>query len=222
MIKAVYFDLDGTLVDSLRDIHLCLCTVLGRLGLEKFSVDEVKAMIGAGSKKMVELALLKNGIIDSCAQLEEVYSDFINEYSKNPTLLTSVYPGGIEVLDNLSEQGIGLAVCTNKPRATTDPVIKKLKLQKYFSIVCCGDEIPFQKPDGRHISHILKLMKLNSNQAVMIGDSKTDVEAANNSGVRSITVSYGYDDDVLNYPKLDLVVDNLKQVPGAIDEILSK
>ena len=56
----------------------------------------------------------------------------------------------------------------------------------------------------------------------MIGDSKTDVEAANNAGVRSITVSYGYDDDVLNYPKLDMVVDNLRQVPRAIDEILSK
>ena len=222
MIKAVYFDLGGTLVDSVRDIHRCLCTVLGRLGLKKIFVDEVKAMIGAGSKKMVGLALLKNRIIDFCAHLEEVYFDFINEYSKKVTRLTSVYLGGIEVLNNLSEQCIRLAVCTNKPRATTDPVIKKLNLQKYFSFACCSDEIPFQKPDGRHISHILKLMKLNSNQAVMIGDSKTDIEAANNAGVRSITVSYGYDDDVLNHPKLDLVVDNLKQVPGTIDEILSK
>ena len=219
MIKAVYFDLDGTLVDSVRDIHLCLCTVLGRLGLEKFSVDEVKAMIGAGSKKMVELALLKNGIIDSCVHLEEVYFAFINEYSKKPTRLTSVYPGGIEVLNKLSEQWIKLALCTNKPRATTYPVINNLKLQSYFSIVCCGDEIPYQKPDGRHIGQILKLLKLTPSQAVMVGDSKTDVEAAHNAGLRSITVSYGYDDSVLSHPNLDLVVDNLKQVPGAIDEI---
>ena len=222
MMRLVALDLDNSLTDMVRNFDLCLSIVLCRLGKEKFSIDEIRTMVGGGSMKMVELGFPQNGGVDSCAHLEEVYFDFINEYSKKPTRLTSVYPGGIEVLNYLSEQGKRLAVCTNKPRATTDPVIKKLKLQKYFSIVCCGDEIPFQKPDGRHISHILKLMKLNSNQAVMIGDSKTDVEAANNAGVRSITVSYGYDDDVLNYPKLDLVVDNLKQVPGAIDEILSK
>ena len=222
MIKAVYFDLDGTLIDSVRDIHRCLCKVLSRFDLEKISLDQVRAMIGDGSKRMVELALLRDGSVGSRADLEEVYFEFINEYRKDPVQLTTIYPGVVEVLNYLSEQDMKLAVCTNKPRATTDPVIQKLKLKKYFSVICCGDEIPYQKPDGRHIRFILNLMNLTSDQVVMIGDSKTDVEAAHDAGVRSITVSYGYDEDVLNNSKLDLVVSTLEQVPGALDEIQSK
>ena len=219
MNRAVFFDLDGTLIDSVPDVHLCLSAALNRVGRDPLSVAEVKSMVGGGARIMVEKALSQTGGIASGDQVDEVVSSFISEYRAHPTRLTKVYPGGYEVLDKLVEQEIGLAVCTNKPRATADPVMQELDLQKYFPLVCYGDEITHQKPDGRHIEYMLKQMNLTPDQVVMIGDSHNDVRAAHEAGVRSITVSFGYDKDVLSHPDLDLTVDRLVEVPGVLEKV---
>ena len=168
---------------------------------------------------MVEQALVQTGDAGSTLQVNELAANFIAEYRKYPVRRTTIYPGGIKLLNDLYELAFGLAICTNKPRATTDPVMELLGLQRYFSLVCCGDEMTHQKPDGRHIRHMLKIMNLAADQVVMVGDSHNDVCAAYEAGVRSITVTYGYDANVLDHPNLDLVVDHLEEVPAILEKV---
>ena len=219
MNKAVYFDLDGTLIDSIPDVHLCLATALTSVGRNPLPVHRVKPLVGGGARTMVEQALMQTGDAGSNSQVEKVLAHYIAEYRKYPVRRTTIYPGGMALLDELYERAIRLAICTNKPRETTAPVIEILGLQKYFSLVCCGDEMVHQKPDGRHIRYMLETMKLAADQVVMVGDSHNDVRAAYEAGVRSITVTHGYDQNVLNHPNLDLVVDHLEQVPALLEKV---
>ena len=134
--------------------------------------------------------------------------------------MTKVYPGGYDLLEWLRTRGLNLGLCTNKPRLAADPVLKKLELNDYFDIICCGDDVEFQKPDGRHIMHILKAIDVRPSQCLLIGDSLHDLAAARDAGVSPIMVSYGYDRDLSSHPNVDLTATSLHDVRSVLEELL--
>ncbi len=219
MGRAVFFDLDGTLINSVLDVHLCLSEVMEKAGRERLSVEQVTHLVGGGARIMTEKALTMTGGVNSSQEVEEMVADFLALYAADPVRLTKPFPGAIDLLDRLRDQGLTLAICTNKPRATTDPVLDALDLEQYFEMICCGNEVPHQKPDARHIEHMIAELSLNRPDVVMIGDSDNDLLAADAANLRSIMVSFGYDADLKDHPALDIMIDALTEVPAKLDEI---
>jgi len=219
MDKAVFFDLDGTLINSVLDVHLCLSEVMEKAGRERLSVEQVTSLVGGGARIMTEKALAMTGGINAAEEVEQMVTEFLSLYAANPVRLTKPFPGAIELLEQLKNEGLLLAICTNKPRATTDPVLDALDMEQYFEMICCGNEVPHQKPDRRHIEHMMTELSLEPPDVVMIGDSDNDLLAADSAELRSIMVSYGYDTHLKNHSALDIMIDSLTEVPARLEEI---
>lgn len=216
---AVFFDLDGTLIDSVHDVHLCLNSVLAEYGRTELSLAEVTSLVGGGAQIMTHRALEMTGGVETKNQVRDVVDAFLSLYSNNPVRLSKIFPGGTNLLETLQGENIQLAICTNKPRITTDPVLAHFNLDKYFSLVRCGDEVPHQKPDSRHITDMITEMGLKTEDVIMVGDSDNDICAAHGAKVRSIAVTYGYDKTILAQPEVDLVAHSIADITDRLGEV---
>lgn len=191
--RAVIFDLDGTLVDSVWDLMAGLNWLLDGLGRRQVARDEVVKMVGDGVPKLVERALIATGDLPATDDLAALIARFTDHYEANAAVLTKPYPGAVAALKALQQAGVRLGVCTNKPAVATAEVLDTLGLASYFASVAGGDTVPgFRKPAPEHVLHVLKELDVKSSEAVMIGDSHNDVNAAKNAGVSAIAVTFGY------------------------------
>ncbi len=187
------FDLDGTLVDSVPDITYSLNEMLVALTLD--SVDEAVARtwIGNGAAKLIDRALTyAMQAAPSEKQFAQAKQLFFAAYEKNIAVKTIVYPGCIELLQHVSSKNIPIACVTNKPRKFTPPLLEKLSMAQYFNALVCGDDMPTQKPDPAMVLEAVRLLGGDPTGGYMIGDSQTDMAAANAAGTGAIYVSYGY------------------------------
>lgn len=187
--KALVFDLDGTLVDSLPDLQAALNEMLRGLGRRGLTTDEVRGMIGDGTRALVERALSATGAI---SDLEAAHQRFLKAYEADPTKLSRLYPGVDETLKSLRASGVRLGVCTNKQQAATLAVLDGFKIAGYFDAVLGGDIVPFRKPNPRHLVAAIERLKAVTSEAVMIGDNENDYAAARGAGVPVILMRYGY------------------------------
>lgn len=189
---SVLFDLDGTLIDSAPGVAWSLNKALEAEGRASLTVDRVKDLVGKGAVYLVADALKDTGGMIDEAQRDRVKDAFLNIYAENPIQDTIVFPGVFDVLSKLQSDGVPMALCTNKPRITTMPVLDAFGLTQYFPVVLCGDEVTHRKPDGRHVLDTLKMLGQDPARAIMVGDSENDILAAQDAGVQTICVSFGY------------------------------
>lgn len=188
MNKVAVFDLDGTLVDSAPDIHAATNRVIGRRGLAPYTLAEVKAMIGDGTKALVERALTGRGQpFDEACHAELQADDDINA-----ARLTRLFDGIDDVLAALEAEGWRLAVCTNKPAAAARGLLGSLGLAGRFAAIGGGDSFPVRKPDPEHLRATLAAAGGTAATAVMVGDHRNDVMAAAGAGVPCIFAAWGY------------------------------
>ncbi|MGE4482188.1 HAD-IA family hydrolase [Acidocella sp.] len=185
-MRAVIFDLDGTLIDAAPDIALKLNQVLSEAGLEALSLAQVRDMIGDGAKVLVERAFAARGLVPASEQ----HARFMALYAENPVITTVVYDGIPAVLTALKAQGRPLAICTNKPMCATKEVLAALDLTRYFDAVVGGDSTPYRKPDSRHLA--AALAALEATDAIMVGDHANDMNAAAGLGLPAIFCAWGY------------------------------
>jgi phosphoglycolate phosphatase len=204
-MRAVVFDLDGTLIDSAPDLRAALNRRLARYGLQALDAAQVQAMIGDGAKALVTRAF---AAYQHPAGAEEL-ADFLADYEANATVETAVYPGIVAALTSIQAAGHAMAVCTNKPVAASRLILAALGLEAFFPVVIGGDSTPFRKPDPRHLQAALDAM--NASEAVMIGDHENDMAAARGLGVPAIFVSWGYGE-----AEGTLTVDSAAALPSAI------
>jgi phosphoglycolate phosphatase len=182
------FDLDGTLVDTLPDFTLSINRLFARLDLAPASDSELQPMLGDGPKVFLERALAARGV-EADARMQ---ADFIDDYTEHAAVDSQLYPGMAEVLIALRRQGLRLAVCTNKPAASTRLLLRALHIEELFVAIAAGDSHPFRKPDPRHLQHALQLAGTSPERAVMIGDNRNDYLAAKGAGTAFVFAAWGY------------------------------
>ena len=191
--RLVMFDLDGTLVDSVPDLAAAIDKMLVLLGRPAAGVERVRDWVGNGARVLVRRALagdLQHGQVEDglAAQALEL---FMQAYAESHAL-TQVYPGVRKALKWLREQRVEMALVTNKPERFIAPLLDKTELGGFFRWIVGGDTLPQQKPDPAALLHVLRLARVDSSQALFVGDSRNDVLAAKAAGVACVALSYGY------------------------------
>jgi phosphoglycolate phosphatase len=204
-MRAVVFDLDGTLIDSLPDIAASVNVVLARRGLAKLAPPRIEKMIGDGARMLLVRAFAAHG----AAATEADHDDFVAYYTAHSADETAPYPGMVEALRDLRAAGHPLAVCTNKPAVAAREVLSLLKLEDYFAVVTGGDSTPYRKPDPRHLAATIEA--LGAPSAVMIGDHHNDIAAAAGCDIPAIFAAWGYGAAEAAY-----VAKHASELPGII------
>ncbi|OED39998.1 phosphoglycolate phosphatase [Chromatiales bacterium (ex Bugula neritina AB1)] len=204
-IEVLVWDLDGTLVDSISDIHAALNIVLKDYKLPAISLEQARAMVGAGAGKLLERAFDAVGGMDRYHS-ETVYNQFSRYYSANSCVESQLYPGITEALVQLKTNGFRHAICTNKPEAIARSILQQLSIDHLFDAVVGGDTTPNRKPDPAPLQHCLSLMDTTAQQALMIGDSAADVGVARAVAVPVILLPWGYRSESLDALAADVVV----------------
>lgn len=189
-IDTVIFDLDGTLLYTLGDLHACFNNAIVQFGYPKRSIDEIKSFVGNGIKKAIELALPYK-VADE--ELEEIVAYFRGYYKEHMFELTKPYEGVLELLERLKKNGFKLAVVSNK----YDMAVKEL-CRNYF-----GDYIDIaigegsgirRKPEADGTLKAIKELGSNIENTIFVGDSDVDIKTAQNVGISCICALWGYRD----------------------------
>lgn len=190
MIKSVIFDLDGTLLDTLDDIHNVVNRVLQLNGLPSRTVLEVKDAVGRGVTELVR-RLFPSGELSS-QKVEKVASDIRGTFLEHGTVLTKPYRGVEEMLDTLANRGIPLAVLTNKPQASADKAVAVYLPDVPFMTVQ-GDVPGFPtKPEAEIAMEVVRKLRTLPEETLMVGDSDVDMDTAKNGGLIAVGVSWGF------------------------------
>jgi len=191
---AIVFDMDGTLVDSLPDMIFALNRLLSDHGQRKLTKLEVRPLIGRGAIKMLQSAFELSGDTLSEDNFAKALASYKSYYKEFPVKNSKVYESVRTVLDKLREADIKMGICSNKDYELVCLILESFDLAKYFCAVTGGDNVVFNKPDGRHILETLKLMGVSGKNVLMVGDTADDIAAANDIGLPVVAVEYGYSD----------------------------
>lgn len=215
-LKALIFDLDGTLIDSAPDLRQATNKLLLKYGRREISQEETKTFVGNGVEKLIERAFRATGEDALPKDIKDLAHEFLSFYAGHETDETRPYAGVMQTLAELKEKGFRLALCTNKPQLPSENILRDLKMEHFFEVVLGGDRLKHKKPHPEMLHWVLKEMGLNVDEAVMIGDSPNDIEGARNAGMGNIAVSYGYRKVSVEELRSDHVVDDF---PSIIDVI---
>lgn len=214
-VRAVLFDLDGTLVESAPDLAQAVNRLLAERGRGAVAEARVRRWIGNGARRLVARALTgeDDGEVEA-GELDAAMQRFFSHYADCLTDRTAVYPGTVEALEALQAAGLALGVVTNKPGRFTDPLLAALGLDRFFGVAVSGDTLAVKKPDAGPLAHAAEALGVPLASALMVGDSMADVMAARNAGVPIVCVPYGYrrGDDIFE-ANPDAVVDRLDELP---------
>ncbi len=212
--SAVVFDLDGTLVDSAGDIAEAVNRTLDDLSLPRVSEATVRSWIGEGVRKLVTTALRDAG---SEHTLDEVMPSFMRHYHECLLRSPQLYDGVLETLEALQAQRLPMAICTNKPSALVPPLLEHLGIDRFFAHIIGGDSLPQRKPAPEPLQHVAALLGQPVQACLMVGDSATDLHAANSAGMPIVLVRYGYTRDLdLDAADAVAVIDVLPELLGHI------
>jgi phosphoglycolate phosphatase len=220
--KAVIFDLDGTLLDTVPDSHAALNRILIEDGLRSLSLDEVHSIVGEGARSMLARARALAGKPVAPANVEELERRYLAAYLADPIGHTVIYPGAFDLLKELDAVGYAMAICTNKPRVTTLKVLAALGLETFFDAVMCPEDVAYRKPDRRHVLATVRALSVGIREVVFVGDSETDIIAASDAGVLSILVNWGYCHVPRETLPADMRIDHLNQLPQALSTLAAQ
>jgi phosphoglycolate phosphatase len=183
-VAGVVFDLDGTLIDSCKDIAQAANHCLRLAGLPECSEARICECIGDGSRVLLERA---SGLAASDPRLDQMLREFFAYYTAHAVDHTRLIPGAREVLDRLRH--LPRALCTNKPRVTTDAVLEALGIAADFDAVVAQGDVAQTKPHPAPLQRIAELLGVPCSGLAMVGDGPQDIECARAAGARSIGIS---------------------------------
>ena len=194
-VKAVMIDLDGTLLDTVKDLAIAVNLMLEQVGRPPLDETLVRAFVGKGIPNLVKRALAGtlNGEPDP-ALFERALPLYLDCYAGVNGKYTTLYPGVRDGLEELERAGFPLACVTNKSERFTLPLLAQMRIDHYFSIVIAGDTLPQKKPDPLPLTHTCRHFGIAPAQMLMIGDSLNDAQAARAAGCPVFCVTYGYNE----------------------------
>ena len=187
VVRALIFDLDGTLIDSKQDLIRSVNAMLEEMGREKLHEDTISGYIGHGAPKLVARAL-GNGAAEK--EREQALRFFLAHFEAHKLDSTRPYPGVAEALEELRE--FPMAVLTNKPVRVSRRIVEGLGLEKYFRAVYGGNSFDTKKPDPLGARKILEELGAAAGETMLVGDSEVDVQTARNAGTLAAAVNYGF------------------------------
>jgi phosphoglycolate phosphatase len=210
----IVFDLDGTLVDTAPDLIGALNHAMAAESLSPVPVSAAHHLVGAGVRALIERGLAHHKHSVSLDRFEQLMAIFIDYYTENIAQFSRPYPGVIDALLDLQSQGWRFAICTNKPERLAEKLVRDLKMRHWFEYLAGGDSFDFKKPDPRHLTETIA--KSGFKDAVMVGDSRTDVDTARAAGVPVVGVTFGYTDIPMRDLKPDVLIERFDQLAGAL------
>lgn len=190
----IVFDLDGTLVDTAPDLLDSLNHCLKAGGLTPADPVSLRKFVGSGAKVMIERAYQAQNRQLTEKDMQDLFALFMEHYNGNMPGSSVFYPGVLACLDRLSAAGYGLAVCTNKFEISAKALLKGMGEAQRFLTICGQDTFAYRKPDPRHLTDTIAQAQGNPHQAIMVGDSRADIDAAKAAGIPVIAVDFGYTD----------------------------
>lgn len=188
-MKAIIFDLDGTLIDSVPDIHAAANALLASEGLPDLTVAEIRSFVGNGVGVLIEKIMAAVGLPADPARHKALEADFLHRY-ETAVHLTTLYPGVAKALQDLQDDGWALAICTNKPLAPTRAILAHFGLSETFSVVFGGDSLLQRKPDPAPL--LATIAALGATRALFVGDSEVDAETADRAAIPLALYTEGY------------------------------
>jgi phosphoglycolate phosphatase len=218
--KMILIDLDGTLVDSVPDLAYCIDAMMERLGRPPRGEAAVRNWVGNGVERLIQRALTGQfeGQPDA-ADFERALPIFLDLYRANTSGRSHLYPGVREGLDYLRSAGYPLGCVTNKATQFTELLLRDLGLRDYFDVVVCGDSLPRRKPDPLPLLHAAQHFGVEPGDALMVGDSVSDVSAARAAGFAIVCMSYGYNHGVdIRVARPDAVLDSLIEIRRVLEQ----
>ncbi len=218
--KMILIDVDGTLVDSVPDLAYCVDRMMEQLGMPVHGEDKVREWVGNGVERLVCRALV--------GQLEgepdddlfaQAYPVFLELYAENTSKRSHLYDGVKQGLAYLQGAGYRLGCVTNKAAAFTEPLLKDLGVYDEFEIVISGDTLEKKKPDPLPLLHAARFFDIEPAEAMMLGDSVSDVKAARAAGFQIVCMTYGYNHGQdIGLAKPDALIDSMAELEYLLDE----
>lgn len=212
----VLFDLDGTLIDSVPDLAYCVDEMMKQLDMPVRGEEAVRNWVGNGVERLTERALINavDGEPDP-ELMAKAYPIFLDLYKDNTSQRSCVYEGVVEGIEWVKAQGYRVACVTNKAEAFTIPLLKDKGLYDYFEVIVSGDTCAEKKPHPMPLLYAAEQLGVEPENALMVGDSKSDVKAARAAGFHIFCMTYGYNhgEDIRNYEP-DVVMDSFMEFPN--------
>ena len=196
--RAVLFDLDGTLVDTLPDLHAAVCATLTEIGRPIVTQETTRAYIGKGLRVLIRRLLAGSlGATDGedTPQHVQALAAFRTHYARENGCHAHPYPGVVDGLRALKARGLPLGVVTNKPDVFIAPLLKKTGLSGFFDVLVGGDTLPRIKPDPMPVVWACGRLGALPKETLFVGDSLNDALAARAAGCPVFLLPYGYNED---------------------------
>jgi phosphoglycolate phosphatase len=208
----VIFDLDGTLLDSKRDLADSVNATRAFMGLAPLPLDQVSSYVGNGAPMLVRRALPD---ADE-AQMARGLEHFLDYYREHMLDSTTLYPGVREALDELHEAHVPLAVLTNKPVRFSIQLMEGMGLDLHFFRIYGGNSFAEKKPHPMGINMLVAESGASRDRTIMVGDSAVDVLTARNACVKSCGVTWGFQPEAFADAQPDILVDDLRTLAGMV------
>ena len=192
MLKLCIFDMDGTVVNSLTSIAYFSNRTLEQHGFLPYPEEDYKQMVGNGAAKLVERMVKgRNGTAE---QQQAVYHDYVAAYDADPMYLAAPYDGILDMLRALRDRGVAIAILSNKPHTTTRSIAKQLFGPLVDACVGGRSDLPL-KPAPDAVFQLMQLFGVSADECLYIGDTGTDMQTAENAGLFSVGVTWGFRDE---------------------------
>ena len=216
-MRAVLFDMDGTLVNTLPDIAVAINDALAEMRLQPLAAERIGVFIGKGPRSLAQRVLDEQPSLDVGQRqelIDALIAGYVKHYAPRIGTAASVYPGVADALESLRRQGLKLAVVTNALQHLAERVLTRFGLIDYFELVLGGDRVARGKPDAGPLLEACRVLGVMPSTALMVGDSENDVIAARAAGCPVVVVPYGYN---AGQPASSLgcdIVDNFTLLPA--------
>lgn len=220
-MRAILFDLDGTLADTSGDLIRAANLCLDRFGGARLDALQDRTLAYRGGRAMLAHGLRDTGF-GTTAQIEALYPEFLALYRRDICRTTRLFDGVVPALDALVAAGFGLGVCTNKPEALARRVLHALGILAPFGVLVGGDSYPVRKPHPRPLEEAAQALGAMPSDCLLVGDTETDLCTARAAGSKVALVTFGAEGEAVRAMAPDAVLERFASLPGIARRLLAE
>lgn len=213
------FDLDGTLAETAGDLFGTLNFILQREGIAPLPVADARFLLGAGARALLQRGYAAQNVALEPAKLQQLFGDFLAHYEAHIADESFLFPGVVAALDRFEAAGWAFSVCTNKTEAPARKLLTALGVADRFRVIVGQDTFEVAKPDPKILAQTIAASGCAPRRAIMVGDSRTDIDTARNLGIPVVAVDFGYTDTPVRELGPDRAISHFDALWDAVAEI---